>query len=200
MVLEPQFVTYLRLLFGLFHVTFPYRKILYISGPCHLTCPYMKSLCFFGRFVEKVIVSCFSDSLVKQILKNQMAAAMIQVILSVYTNYSKNSFFVSANTYEKYNVNQEHCIACHDDKVYFLPNCRYHNILIGDIRELLEKMDAICFNNQHVDCLYTLYKYRFSGKIVVRSGQLLDNVQRVVQFNNHDKGVDRMRTIVKTRL
>ena len=56
----------------------------------------------------------------------------------------------------------------------FQPNCRYHIILIGNIKELLQKLDAFCFNYQHVDCLYTLFKYRFNGKIVIKIGQLFD--------------------------
>ena len=80
-----------------------------------------------------------------------MAAVLLQVILSFHTNYLKNSLFISANTYEKYIVSK-------DDKMCFLPNCRYHIILIGNIKELLKKLDAFCFNYQHVDCLYTLFK------------------------------------------
>ena len=103
-----------------------------------------------------------------------MAAVMLQVIPSFYENYSKNSLFISANTSEKYNVCKEYCIARHDDKMCFLPNCRYHIILIGNIKELLQKLDAFCFNYQHVDCLYTLFKYRFSDKIFIKRGQLFD--------------------------
>ena len=129
-----------------------------------------------------------------------MAAVMLQVIPSFYTNYSKNSLFISANTYEKFIVSKEYCIAGHDDKLCFLPNCRYHNILIGNIKELLQKLNAFCFNYPHVDCLYTLLKYRFNGKIVIKSGQLFDYLQRVVHFNQQNRGVERMPSIAKKRL
>ena len=82
----------------------------------------------------------------------------------------------------------------------FLPNCRYHIILLGDIKELLQKLDAFCFNYQHVDCLYTLFKYRFSDKIVIKSRQIFDNLQRSVYFNQQNRGVDRMLSIAKKRL
>ena len=91
---------------------------------------------------------------------------MLQVIPSFYTNCSKNSPFFSANTYEKNTVSKKYRIARHDDKMCFLPKCRYHIILIGNKKELLQKLDAFCFNHQHVDCLYTLFKYRFSGKML----------------------------------
>ena len=129
-----------------------------------------------------------------------MAAVMLQAIPSFYTKYSENSLFISANTYENYTVSTEYCIARHDDKMCFLPNCSYHNILIGNIRHLLQTLDAFCFNYQHVDCLYTLLKYRFKGKIVIKSGQLFDNLQRAVHFNQQNIGVDRMPSIAKKRL
>ena len=81
-----------------------------------------------------------------------MAAVMLQKTPSFYTNFSQNSLFISANTYEKYIVSKEYCIARHDDNNSFLTNCRYHIILIGDIEKLLQKLDAFCSNNQHVDC------------------------------------------------
>ena len=129
-----------------------------------------------------------------------MAAVMLEVIPSVYTNNSKNSLFISSNTYEKFIVSKECCIARHDDKMCFQHNCRYHIIRIDIIKHLLQKLDAFCFNYQHVDCLYTLFKYRFSGKIVVKSGQLLDNLQRAGHFNQQNRGVDRMPSIAKKRL
>ena len=82
----------------------------------------------------------------------------------------------------------------------FLPNWRYHFLLKGDIKELLQKVDAFCFNHQHVNCQYTLFKYRFNGKFVVKSGQLFDNVQTAVHFKNQNRGVDTMSSIGKKRL
>ena len=129
-----------------------------------------------------------------------MAAVMLQMIPSFYTSFSKNSLFISANNYEKYIVSKEYCIAGHDDKMCFLPNCRFHIILIGNIKELLQKLDAFCFNYQHVDCLYTLFKYRFNGNIVIKSGQLFEYLQRAVQFNQQNRGEERMPSIAIKRL
>ena len=129
-----------------------------------------------------------------------MAAVMLHVIPSFYTNYSENRLFFSANTYEKYIVSKEYCIARHDDKMCFLPNCRYHIILIGNIKELPQKLDAFCFNYHHVDCFYTLFKYRFSDKIVLKSGQIFDKLKKAVHFKQQNRGVDRMPSIAKKRL
>ena len=125
---------------------------------------------------------------------------MLQVIPSFYTNYSEDSLFFSANTYETYFVSKEYCIAPHDDKVCFLPNSRYHIILIGKFKELLEKLDAFCFNYYQVGCLYTLFKYRIISGIVVKSGQLFDNLKRAVHFNQQNRGKDRMSSIMKKKL
>ena len=95
---------------------------------------------------------------------------------------------------------KEYFIARQHDRMCFLPNCRYHIILIGNIKELLQKLDLFCFNYQHVDSLCTLFKYGFSGKIVVKSGQVFDNLQRAVHFNHQNRGVDRILRIAKMRL
>ena len=142
----------------------------------------------------------FSDSFVTSYGKIQMAAIMLQSIPSFYAKISEKSLFISANTYEKFIVCKDYCIAHHDDKTCFLPSCKYHIVLLGNVQELLKKLDSFCFTYQHVDCLYTLFKYRFSGKVIAKSGQVFDNVQRAVEFNHRNKGVDRMPSIAKKRL
>ena len=125
---------------------------------------------------------------------------MLQTIPSFYAKNSGKSLNTSANTYEKYIVFKDYCIGHHDDKTCFLPACTYHIILLGNVQELLKKLDTFCFTYQHVDCLYTLFKYRFSGKVIAKSGQVFDNVQRAVDFNHRNKGVDRTPSIAKKRL
>ena len=129
-----------------------------------------------------------------------MAAIMLQTIPSFYTKLSEKSLSISVNTYEIYIVCKDYCIAHHDDKTCFLPSCKYHILLLGNVGELLKKLDTYCFTYQHVGCLYTLFKYRFCGKIFAKSGQVFDNVQRAVDFNQRNKGVDRMPSIAKKKL
>ena len=108
----------------------------------------------------------------------------------------------------KFIVSKEYFIARHDDKMCFLPNCRYHIILIASkscfnsisVKQLLQKLDAFCFNYQHVNCLCTLFKYRFIGKNVIKSGQVFDNLQSAVHFNQQNRGVQRVPSIAKKRL
>ena len=113
-----------------------------------------------------------------------MVAVMLQKIPSFYSTYSKKSLLTSTNRYQKYIVSKEYSIARHDDKVCFLHKCRYHIIRTRNNKKLLQQLNAPSFTYQHVGCLYTLFKYRFSGKIVVKSGQIFDNVQRAVLFNH----------------
>ena len=125
---------------------------------------------------------------------------MLQTIPSFYTKNAEINLFISANTHEKYIVCTDYCIAHHDDKTCFLPVCNSHIIPIGNVEELLETLDTCCFTYQHVDCLYTLFKNRFSEKVIVKSGQVFDNVQRALDFNHRKEGVDRMPSIAKKRL
>ena len=71
-----------------------------------------------------------------------MPAVKLQLIPSFYTSYSKNSLFFSANTNKKCIVSEEYCFARHDGKICFLLNCEYHIILLGNIKELLQNLDA----------------------------------------------------------
>ena len=127
-------------------------------------------VCLYKKYAYPV----FQIHLFRKRRNNQMTAVMLQVIPSFYSKYSENSLFISANTYEVSIASKVYCIARHDDKMCFLPNCRYHILLMGNLKQFLQKLDAFCFNYQQVDCLYTIFKYRFSGKNVVKCGQLFD--------------------------
>ena len=153
----------------------PYKEILSFVGHCLVTFPNVELLSFFVRFVQKVIVSCFSDSFVQE--TTQHSDSSHYVIPSFYANFLEKSLFNSATTYEKYIVCKDYCIAHHNDKTCFLPACKNHIVLLGNVQELLKKLDTCCFTYQHVDCLYTLFKYRFSQKVIAKSGQVFDNMQ-----------------------
>ena len=129
-----------------------------------------------------------------------MAAIMLQSIPSFYARISEKSRFFSATTYENYIACKDYCIAHHNEKTCFLPACENHIVILGNVRGLLKKLDTFCFTYQHVNCLYTLFKYRFIGKVIAKKGQGFDNVQRAVDFNHRNKGVDRMLSIAKKRL
>ena len=87
--------------------------------------------------------------------------------------FQKKVPLFSATTNEKYIICKDYCIPHHNDKTCFLPSCKYHILLPGNVEEPLKKLDTICFTYQHVDCLYTLFKYRFSGKFLQRADKCL---------------------------
>ena len=102
-----------------------------------------------------------------------MAAIMLQTIPSFYAKISEKNLLISATTYEKDIVCKHYCIAHHNEKTCFLPACKYHIVLLGNVQELLKKLDTFCFTYQDVDCLYTLFEYRFSGNVIAKIGKCL---------------------------
>ena len=160
----------------------------------------MQVFSILGNSLCNSIICCFQIHFVTSYRKIWMAAIMLQTIPSFYAKTSEKSLLISATTYEKYVVRKDYCFAHHNEKTCFLPACKYHIVLRGNVQELLKKLDSFCFTYQHVDCLYTLFKYRFSGKVTAKSGQVFDNVERAVDFNHRNKGVDRMPSIAKKRL
>ena len=129
----------------------------------------------------------------------RMAAVMLEAIASFFVKCSEKCLFFSLNTYKKYNVCNDYCVAFHNDKTCFVSNCKIHTVLLGNVEGLLKELDTFCFTYQHVDCLYTLFKYQFSGKVIAKSGQVFDNGQRAVYFNHRNKRLDRMPSIAKKR-
>ena len=135
-------------------MTFAFKEIISFVGHCHVTFSFMEPLSFSGRFVQEVTVSCFSDSIC-QFLSQQKGASlegslrtggkmavMLQTKPSFYTKLSEKCLFVSAITYEKYIVCKDYCITHHDEKTCFLPACKNHILLIGNVEELLKKLDT----------------------------------------------------------
>ena len=155
---------------------------------------------FFGGFVQSVIKTCSSNSIVQSPTQLSDGICNVKGDSQLWYKVYKNGFFNPANTYEKHIVSEKCCLARYNDKMCFLLKYWFHFIPIGDIKELLKKLGSICFNYQQVDCLYTLFKYRFSGKCFVNCGQLFDNVQKAVLFNLKNRRVDRMPSNTKKRL
>ena len=83
-----------------------------------------------------------------------MAAIMLQTFPSLYAKFSEKNLLISAKTYEKYIVRKDYCIGHHDKKTCFLPTCKYHIIIRGNVEELLKKLDTFCYTYQHVDCIH----------------------------------------------
>ena len=171
---------------------FNMRRLL-LLGQCHVI------FLFLVQLYKNYKIFVLENLLFRQRFESLMAAVMLQLKPSFHTNCSKNSLFGSTNTYEQNIVCEQSCIAHHEDKMLFLSNRRYHILLIGDIKELLQKLNEARFNCHHMDCQYTLFAYQFSGKIVVKRGQLFDKVQRALHINHQNRGVERSPSIAEKK-
>ena len=145
MILELLFFTYILIFFGHCHVTFPYNEILSFVGHCHVTFPYMQVFFILGIRLCNSKNCCFQIHFVTSYRKIQMAANMLQTIPSSYAKISENSLFLPATTYEKYIVCKDYCIAHHNENTCFLPACKYRIVLLGNVQELLKKLDTFWF-------------------------------------------------------
>ena len=127
----------------------------------------------------------------------RIAAIMLQAIPSFYTKTSRKSLYIYKNIWKVHCVCKNYWITHHNDKVCFLPACKNHITLLREVEELRHILDTFCFTYQHVDCLYTLFKYPFRGKSIAESGNVFHNVQRAIFFNQRVSRVDKKPAFVK---
>ena len=125
---------------------------------------------------------------------------MLPTVPSFYAKIKEKSHLNSTNTYEKDLVCKDYCIVYHDDKMWFLIANENQVILLGEIEKLLHKLDNFCFTYQQVNLHYTLFKNRFSGTIFAKSGNAFHNAQRKISFNQRNRRVDKMLSIVRKGL
>ena len=99
MIMELQNFYYLSFFFGNCHVIIPYEEISF-SGDWNDFFPYMQVSPFLLNMYKQSITLCLQIHMFRQRLNNQIAAAMLQVMPTLYASYAKISHF-SANTYGK---------------------------------------------------------------------------------------------------
>ena len=177
----------------------------YSKFVCHPSFLGNDCISFYGINVTipfNVTITSFHIHFVQQKHNVQMAAVMMQVVPSFCSVYSTKSVHICANTCEKYLVSKDYCVAQYEESMCTVPNCKYHILLIAEMNknDLMQKLDTFCFTYQLVDCFYTLLKSRFDGQIVTKIGQVFDNIERAVRFNQRHKAVERMPSIAKKRL
>ena len=128
-----------------------------------------------------------------------MPAVTLHSIPRFMQNFQKTAFSFLQNSTKK-NVSKEYCILHHSNEMCFLPSFGYQFFLLGNVEEFLQKLDHLFSKHQHVDCPHTLLKYQVKEKNVFKRNQVLDNVEKVVCFNQGITGMDRMPSIEKKRL
>ena len=128
-----------------------------------------------------------------------MAAVMIQLIPSFNADCSKNNRFflqlhIKITFYLKVTVLLIMMTSC-----AFSPNCRYHILLIGDIDELLHKLDAFCCTYQQV------YSITYSStdsveKLVPRVDKCLILCKGQSSLTKENREVDKIPSSANKRL
>ena len=113
-----------------------------------------------------------------------MASAMCQAYPTFYSNYNAKSLFISVseNFHEKFIVTQDYCVSNHSS---FCPveNCKFHLVLIrSSLDQILQRLDKY-FTYQIVNCIYTLYKYRFYSSFNSSKGEVFNQLNRAVEQN-----------------
>ena len=77
----------------------------------------------------------------------------------------------------------------------------FHLVLIGiSVSQILQMLDKYVYIYNEIECPYTLFKHRFYSSIATSSGEMFNQLSRVVQHNLRWKGAKKMPSIAKKRL
>ena len=117
---------------------------------------------------------------------------MCQALPSFHSDYCQKSLFisVSSNLYEKKIVTNNFCVSTRNSYCS-LENCKFHILLIGSsFDQILQRLANFHFTYQIIDCLYTLYKYRFYSNVISSTGEVFNQLDRAVHHNLKWKGAE----------
>ena len=126
---------------------------------------------------------------------------MLQVIPSFLGKFWESSLFILSDYNEDFLVCHDYSVASQNPAHCNSINCEVHILCIAseDNNDVIGKQDRLCFTHENVDCFYTLFKFRFSGNLLVKFGELLDSLERVVSFNKVNKELDKIPSLAKKR-
>ena len=131
-----------------------------------------------------------------------MVTAMCQALPSFYSDYCQKSLFISVSSdfYEKSLVTKNFWVSIHNSYCS-LENCNFHILLIGSyFDQTLQRLGNSHFTNQIINCLYTLYKYRFYLNVISSTGEVFNQFDRAVHHNLKWKGAEKMPSVAEKRL
>ena len=158
------------------------------------------SFLFLVRPTTNIKSLSFQIHLLKMRHKIQMTVVMLQAIPSFFTGYSEKYLFIPSNTYKKYIVCNNNCVAFHNDKTCFVSNCKFHILPLGNVEELLEKLDTFCFTSQHVDCVYTLSSIDSVERLLQRVDKFLITCNEQLTLITETREWTEWTSIAKNRL
>ena len=120
-----------------------------------------------------------------------MASAMCQAYPTFYSDYNAKSLFISVS---------ENCVSNHSS---FCPveNCKFHLVLIGSsLDQILQRLDKYHFTYQIVDCIYTLYKFKFYFNNISSRGEVFNQLNCAVEHNLKCRIPEKLPSVAKKRL
>ena len=131
-----------------------------------------------------------------------MASAICQAYPTFYSDYNAKSLFISVseNFYEKIIVTQDYCVSNHSS---FCPveNCKFSLVLIGSsLDQILQRLDKYHFTYQIVDCIYTLYKFKFFFNNISSRGEVFNQLNCAVGHNLKCRIPEKLPSVAKKRL
>ena len=132
-----------------------------------------------------------------------MVDKMFQLLPSSFEKYNRNCLFVSIyqENINKFLITSNYSVAIHKD-FCSVEKCTYHILLYSEEgpESLLKKLNGSTFLYQHVDCVFTLYKFRFYGNIVRKNGEIIDELEKAVKYIESHKYLEKCPSITKKRL
>ena len=82
-----------------------------------------------------------------------------------------------------------------------MENCNVHSVLRGSsLDQILQRLDKYHFTYQIVDCIYTLYKYRFYSNIISSRGEVFNQLNRAVEHSLKCRIPEKLPSVAKKRL
>ena len=161
MIFELQFDTHIGLFFGLYQSMFLYMVIVkwyfYINS-FFLFVDIVTWYFYFCRGVQKIQPFCFSHSFVQKTIQQPVGRCNVTSDAQLSSNFFKNRYFVSANTYKKHSIWGLMFYPPHWQDVLPLKMQKSRYTKKKTIKSCY-KTWTHCFNYQIVDCLCTSLKY-----------------------------------------
>ena len=131
----------------------------------------------------------------------QSAAAMCQALPSFSSDYCQKLLFISisGDFYEEYIVSNNFCVSTHNSYCS-LENCNFHILLIGSsFDQILQRLGNFLFTYQIIDCLNTLYKYRFYSNVISSTSEVFNQLDRAVHHNLKWKGAEKRGQVLQRK-
>ena len=122
-----------------------------------------------------------------------MAAAVCQALPSFFSDYCQKLQFISVSNdfYEKIYRNQKFLYLYPQFFYCSLENYKFHILLIGSsFDQILQQLGNFIFTFRIIDCLNTLYKYRFYSNFISSIGEVFNQLNRAVHHILKLKGAE----------